>query len=141
MAYPGNPKYKAVEDAYFCAQEEELSPACIITPTCTDDVVIVVKVLAKLQVNFAIRGGGHNVNAGAANIDSGITINLRALKNVTLNADKSMVSIGGGAKWADVYAHLDGSAVATSGGRVADVGVGGLTTGGRSRNAWFSGSI
>ena len=134
ISYPGSSTYKAVEDAYFSAQEEELSPACIVNPTCTEDVAAAVKVLAKShsQVKFAIRGGGHNLNVGAANIDSGVTINLRSMSKVSLNEDKTLVSVGGGAKWSDVYSYLDSTGVATSGGRVADVGVGGLTTGGMS---------
>ncbi|KAF7884129.1 uncharacterized protein EAF01_011552 [Botrytis porri] len=77
-------------------------------------------------VRFAIRGGGHSLNAGAANIESEVTINLRALNKVAVNRKQTLVSIGGGARWGEVYSVVD----ATSGGRVADVGVGGLTTGG-----------
>jgi hypothetical protein len=38
----------------------------------------------------------------------------------------------GGARWEDVYLKLDAMNLAVSGGRVNDVGVGGLTLGGRS---------
>jgi FAD/FMN-containing dehydrogenase len=78
-----------------------------------------------------VRGGGHTLNAGAANIDSGVTINLRSMNQVTVNKERSLVSVGGGAKWAEVYPVVDALKLATSGGRVADVGVGGLTTGGK----------
>ncbi|TGO29893.1 hypothetical protein BPAE_0010g00790 [Botrytis paeoniae] len=91
---------------------------------------MIVKILVERGVKFAIRGGGHSLNAGAANIESRVTINLRALNKVEVNKEQKLVSIGGGAKWGEVYSVLDGLELATSGGRVADVGVGGLTTGG-----------
>jgi FAD/FMN-containing dehydrogenase len=81
-------------------------------------------------VKFAVRGGGHTLNSGAANITDGVVISLRALNSVTFNEDKSVVSIGGGAKWGEVYHHLDALGLATSGGRVSSVGVGGLCLGG-----------
>lgn len=40
------------------------------------------------------------------------------------------VSIGGGARWVDVYNVLEARGLAVCGGRVSPVGVGGLTTGG-----------
>ena len=131
MSCPGSSTYQSTEDAYFSAQEEELSPACIIAPTSTNDVVSAVKALAGLDVKFAVRGGGHALNAGTANIDSGITINLRSMNDVTVSEDRNLVSVGGGAKWGEVYPHLDSLSIATSGGRVADVGVGGLSTEGK----------
>ena len=131
VSYPGSSTYKSVEDAYFSAQEEELSPACIVAPTSPDDVATAIKALAGLRVKFAVRGGGHSLNAGAANIDSGITISLRSMNQVNVNADKTLVSVGGGAKWGEVYPPLVTFGIATSGGRVADVGVGGLSTGGK----------
>ncbi len=131
VSYPGSSTYKLAEDSYFSAQEEELSPACVVAPASSKDVAAALKILAGLRANFAVRGGGHTLNADAANINSGVTINLRRMNTVTLNQDKSLVSIGGGAKWGEVYPHLDSSGVATSGGRVADVGVGGLSTGGK----------
>ena len=50
---------------------------------------------------------------------------------MNVNIEKSTVSIAGGAKWGEVYPKLDGLGISTSGGRIADVGVGGLSTGGK----------
>ncbi|KAF7908915.1 hypothetical protein BELL_0355g00100 [Botrytis elliptica] len=60
----------------------------------------------------------------------GVTISLRALNKVEVNKEQTLVSIGGVAKWGEVYSILYGLGLAMIGGRVADVGVGGLTTGG-----------
>ncbi|TVY83940.1 Bifunctional solanapyrone synthase [Lachnellula suecica] len=137
VSYPGSTAYEAALHSYFSAQEQALLPACIVAPTTSAEVSFIVKTLAQLRVPFAIRGGGHNLNAGAANIASGITINLRSMNQVTVNAEKTLVSIGGGARWGEVYPVLDAQKMATSCGRVSDVGVGGLSTGGGI--SYFSG--
>lgn len=70
--------------------------------------------------------------AGAANIQDGVTIDLSAMNTVSVSEDRSTTSVGGGARWEDVYLRLDAMSLAVSGGRVNDVGVGGLTLGGTS---------
>ena len=74
--------------------------------------------------------------AGAANIQSGVTIDLSAINAVSVSADKTTTSIGAGARWEDVYLKLDAMNLAIPGGRVYDVGVGGLTLGGG--NSYFA---
>lgn len=64
--------------------------------------------------------------------ESGVTIDMTGISSVTVNADKTVASIGAGASWLDVYLYLDGLGVAVAGGRNAAVGVGGLTLGGWS---------
>ena len=72
----------------------------------------------------------HTPWAGAANIQAGITFDLQRLNEVTVAADRTTVKIGPGNRWGAVYSKLDAMKLATSGGRVAIVGVGGLVTGG-----------
>lgn len=45
--------------------------------------------------------------------------------------DQTTVSVGGGARWLDVYLVLDAMGLGVAGGRVGMVGVGGLTLGGK----------
>ena len=98
---------------------------------------LILKTISRYGIAFAVRGGGHNLNAGAANIGSeGVVVNMREMRSVGIvdvqgdvKAAKE-VMIGGGARWAEVYAALDEAGLVTMGGRVADVGVGGLSTGG-----------
>lgn len=68
--------------------------------------------------------------AGAANIDDGVTIDLGQLNQVTLSEDRRSVTIGPGNTWGRVYESLP-AGLATGGGRVSNVGVGGLTLGGK----------
>lgn len=67
---------------------------------------------------------------GASNSPCGVTIDLQGLDSIDLGADKSTVSVGPGATWDAVYATLDPLGLSVAGGRIAGVGVGGLTLGG-----------
>jgi FAD/FMN-containing dehydrogenase len=72
----------------------------------------------------------HTPQAGAANIQDGITIDLQQLNQVTISSDKTVASIGPGNRWINIYTALDAQGLAAVGGRVATVGVGGLIVGG-----------
>ena len=79
---------------------------------------------------FAVRAGGHTPFANAANVDGGITVDLRAMNSVTLNADKTIASLGPGGVWSEIYAQLSPYNLTVMGGRVTGIGVGGISTGG-----------
>ncbi|KAI9790767.1 MAG: hypothetical protein M1833_001763 [Piccolia ochrophora] len=85
---------------------------------------------------FAVRSGGHTPWKGSANIDKGVTFDLRSLNQVSVRTDSKVTSVGPGAKWSDVYSKLDTLNLAVTGGRVGSVGVGGLITGGG--NSFFA---
>ncbi|KAL1964865.1 hypothetical protein VTN77DRAFT_6367 [Rasamsonia byssochlamydoides] len=135
---PNQAEYSAFKTSYFSQQEQELSPACVVTPSSTADVATAIQVLVAHDVPFAVRGGGHTLNAGAANIQSGITIDLRLLNQISLNEDQSVASVGGGATWDDVYSYLDQFGLAVAGSRDGQIGVGGLILGGGI--SYFSGT-
>jgi FAD/FMN-containing dehydrogenase len=59
-----------------------------------------------------------------------VTIDLQSFTQLTLSSNSSRIQIGTGNRWENVYSYLDPRNLSTSGGRVAIVGVGGLTTGG-----------
>lgn len=67
---------------------------------------------------------------GFADIEDGITIDLSAMKAVKLNRSSSIVAVGAGARWQNVYDALDPYSVSVQGGRNGDVGVGGFLIGG-----------
>lgn len=68
----------------------------------------------------------------AANIDNGVLIDLSGFNQVDYDAESSTVVIGTGNRWLDVYSTLDAFNVTVVGGRVLDVGVGGLALGSKS---------
>jgi hypothetical protein len=59
-----------------------------------------------------------------------VTIDLRGLDSIEVHTNNSSVSIGVGATWDVVYSTLEAYGLSAVGGRVAGVGVGGLTLGG-----------
>lgn len=69
--------------------------------------------------------------AGAANIQDGVTIDLGLMKDVTVSPNNTTVSVSSGARWQDIYSKLDAMNLSVVGGRVYDVGVGGLLLGGK----------
>lgn len=137
MYYPGDSEYanqqNGTEDGYWSALASIPEPACRATPKHTKDVAVAVTTLVEAQCKFAVRGGGHMTWAGAANIQDGVTVDLTAMTQVHTNG--SVTSVGGGARWRDVYPKLDQLQLAVVGGRNSPVGVGGLITGGG--NSYF----
>ena len=91
---------------------------------------ILVLISRLTQCRFAVRSGGHAPFAGASNIAGGITVSLEDINQITLSADKKTAAIGPGNTWYDVYERLAEHGLAVVGGRVSEIGVGGLTLGG-----------
>lgn len=134
--FPDNLAYKTSLGSYFSLQETAIHPRCIFSPHTVQDVSAAVKVLTAANLSssgclFAIRSGGHASFAGAANIQEGVTFDLTTLDSIVLGKGvPPTVSVGVGATWGDVYSHLGAANLSVNGGRVAGVGVGGLTIGG-----------
>lgn len=107
------------------------TPSCAILPSNEQGVSIAVKIVNFLQIKFATRSGGHSPNPGFAAIGQpGVLIDLQKLKQVTVSADRSTVTLGPGAIWGDVYAQLDPYNIGVIGGRLPSIGVAGLILGG-----------
>jgi FAD/FMN-containing dehydrogenase len=77
----------------------------------------------------SIKGGGHNV-AGHAVCDEGIMIDLGHMRGVSVDPEKQVARVAGGATWADADAASQVHGLATPGGLVSDTGVAGLTLSG-----------
>lgn len=132
---PGSTRYNESLESYFSPQAAAVRPLCFVTPQTVDEVSAVVKSLTTSgghgdTANFAVRGGGHMWIPGASNSGGGVTIDLRGLNSVELSEDHSTVSVGGGTTWDLIYNKLDALSLSVAGGRVAGVGVSGLTLGG-----------
>ncbi|KAI9373536.1 putative oxidoreductase [Aspergillus egyptiacus] len=139
VSFPDSEAYDASITSYFAQQNSELRPHCIVTPTSAEDVSTIINKIVSIPLQegqdesecpFAVRSGGHTSLIGGPNINDGVTIDLSALDSISLSGDGSTLSIGPGASWGNVYAFLDPLGLSVAGGRVAPVGVGGLTLGG-----------
>lgn len=116
----------------WAAQQGELTPACRALPTTADEVSSILSIAKETQCHFAVKSGGHFQHAGASTASKGITIDLAKMNRVDVSKDSQSVFVGAGAQWADVYSAVEKENLLVVGGRVADVGVGGLLTGGLS---------
>lgn len=135
IAQPGSEEYDLSNNSYFSAFENELKPSYIARPSNAESVQSLIKALdphvTSGEVQVAVRGGGHTPFAGSANINGGVTIDLRALKGVALSEDKSIVTIGAGETWTSVYHELEKHGLTVPGGRVGRIGVSGFLLGGQ----------
>ena len=93
-----------------------------------------VGILTESHTHFAIRSGGHNPSPFAANIDNGVLIDMSKFNETKYDPAQNAVTVGTGNRWGNVYHYLDQYNLTMVGGRVLDVGVGGLTLGGKSRS-------
>ncbi|KAF1846528.1 FAD-binding domain-containing protein [Cucurbitaria berberidis CBS 394.84] len=113
------PKSNGFEEhnkSYFTAFNNDISPSAIACPESADQVAQLVREAAQSNSKIGIRGAGNTPWKGAANIDNGLVIDMRNLTGVTLNADKTTVSIGAGERWGNVYETLAPEGLATIGG-------------------------
>ncbi|KAK8100145.1 FAD-binding oxidoreductase [Apiospora kogelbergensis] len=106
-----------------------LEPACIFVPRTVDELQAGVPILAQEGATFGVRSGGHMPVAGAAMADHGVLIDMSRFANIDYDKEKNQVVVGTGLRWKDVYGYLDPYEVTVVGGRVLDVGVGGLILG------------
>lgn len=137
VAYPETPTYNESISSYYSGQERDIRPGCIFQPETAHEVSQFIKLITRKDATcsrappqFAIRSGGHMIWPGSANIDQGITVDLRKLNSLVLNEDKTVASLGVGGIWSDIYPQLVPHNLTVMGGRVTGIGVGGLATGG-----------
>jgi hypothetical protein len=151
---PGNSKYTTIQQVnWYNRRSHPLLPgltapsrstrawlpaALIFTPNSAEEVSRGLKVLVHFSIDFSVRSGGHTTYPGASSSDGGVLISLERLNVLSLSADKTVVSIGPGNRWGAVYTYLKPFNLATVGGRIHEVGVGGFLTGGG--NGFYSGT-
>ena len=86
-----------------------------------DDVSLAIKYAKANSIPIAIRGGGHSA-AGASSIEDGLVIDLsKYINGVTVNAEKRLGYVGGGAVWKTVDYTCIQYGLATVGGTVNHV--------------------
>jgi hypothetical protein len=104
-------------------------PAVIARCSSPADVAAALAYAREAGLEVGVRGGGHNYS-GAAVPDGGLTIDLRAMRRVTVDPVARRARCGGGATQADLDAATQAHGLAVTGGTISHTGVGGLTLGG-----------
>ncbi len=93
------------------------------------DVVDAVKLARSLNLEVAVRGGGHNV-AGRAAVDGGLMIDLAPMKGIHVDPRARTARAQGGVTWAEFNRETQLHELAVTGGVVSTTGIAGLTLGG-----------
>ncbi|HSX17519.1 MAG TPA: FAD-binding oxidoreductase [Patescibacteria group bacterium] len=105
------------------------SPALVVRPKNTADVVLAVQYAADNALLLSVRSGGHS-GPGLSTNNGGLVIDLKYLNTVEVTDPvRHVVRIGGGALWGDIAQELQKHQLALSSGDTKSVGVGGLTLG------------
>jgi FAD/FMN-containing dehydrogenase len=104
-------------------------PALIARCRGVADVVDAVNLARKLNLDVAVRGGGHNV-AGRATVEGGLMIDLAPMRGVHVDPQTRTARAQGGVTWAELNRETQLHGLAVTGGVVSTTGIAGLTLGG-----------
>ncbi|KAJ6785623.1 hypothetical protein PWT90_00496 [Aphanocladium album] len=126
---PRSAAYASRLESYW-SLSAALPPWCMVQPSNTADVSVILKTLTANACHFGIRAGGHGSFPLSNSVRSGVTIDLGNMNATTWNPKTGLASIQPGGDWQGVYEALAPLGVVVPGGRVSTVGVGGYLTGG-----------
>jgi FAD/FMN-containing dehydrogenase len=124
---PGDPGYDEARLVHNGLVDKH--PALIARCRGTADVADAVKLARTLNLEVAVRGGGHNV-AGRATIDGGLMVDLAPMKGMYVDHRSRTARAQGGVLWKELNRETQIHGLATTGGVVGSTGIAGLTLGG-----------
>jgi FAD/FMN-containing dehydrogenase len=107
----------------------ETTPALVIQPSGTADVVAAVGFARERGLALSVRGGGHHI-AGTAVADGGLTLDMSRLRGVRVDPEARTATVQTGCRLGDVDRETQLHGLATPLGFISEVGVAGLTLGG-----------
>ena len=105
------------------------TPALVVQPTGTADVVTAVEFARDHGLLLSVRGGGHNI-AGTALADAGLTVDMSRLRGVLVDPEARTATVQAGCTLGDVDRETQLHGLAAPLGFISEVGVAGLTLGG-----------
>lgn len=129
LVTPGvDEEYQSLNNSYLSGFESDLSPACIFLPRSENEVVAFIRAIGPFvdDIEFAVRSAGRQPLPGCANVDGGITVDLRSLKGI--HVQEGQVQVAAGELWGTVFEHLEPHGLGVTGGKSTTCGIGGLAT-------------
>jgi FAD/FMN-containing dehydrogenase len=124
---PGEEGYDQARQVWNGAIDRR--PALIARCAGAGDVRLAVRFAREHDLPIAVRGGGHSVQ-GYGVSDGGVTIDLSAMKAVSVDPARRIARAAGGLTWAEFDLATQRHGLATTGGSVSSTGIGGVTLGG-----------
>jgi hypothetical protein len=124
---PGDPEYEGARRVWNGMIDKH--PRLIVRAAGVDGVIATIALARDTGLPLAVRGGGHNV-AGNGTVDDGILLDLGGLDTVGVDAEAGLVTVGAGARLADVDRATEPFGLAVPVGVVSGTGIAGLTLGG-----------
>ena len=124
---PTDPPYDDVRRVHNGLVDKR--PALIARCRGVADIVGAVNCARSLNLEVAVRGGGHGV-AGRAAVDGGMMIDLSLMKGIHVDPKARIARAQGGVTWGEFNRETQLYGLATTGGAVSTTGIGGLTLGG-----------
>ncbi|WP_372789379.1 FAD-binding oxidoreductase [Paraconexibacter sp.] len=129
---PGDPDYDATRQVYNAMHDGR--PEIIVRCASEGDVVAALAYARESGLEVCVRSGGHSA-PGFSNVEGALVIDVRRLKDVTVDAEAGTVRAGAGLTWGELDAATQESGLAVTGGRVSHTGVSGLALG--SGSGWL----
>ena len=127
LLQPSDPDYEEVRKVHNGLVDKR--PALIARCRGVADIRDAVGLARTLNLEVAVRGGGHNV-AGRATVDRGLMIDLSLMKGIYVDPKTRTARAQGGATWGEFNRETQLYGLATTGGVVSTTGIAGLTLGG-----------
>ena len=124
---PGDPGYDGARAIWNAMIDRR--PALIVRCRHADDVGLALRFARDHALEISVRGGGHNI-AGTAVCDGGLMIDLSAMTEVTVDADRKHAYVEAGATLGDVDRATQRHGLAVPLGINSTTGIAGLTLGG-----------
>ncbi|HEY5854882.1 MAG TPA: FAD-binding oxidoreductase [Aldersonia sp.] len=124
---PGDADYDAARAIWN--GDIDKRPAAFARAAGPDDVVAALAFARENGLEISVRGGGHGYS-GSSLSEGGLTIDLSALDQVTVDSQARTARVGGGAALAQLDAAAQAHGLAVPAGVISHTGVGGLTLGG-----------
>lgn len=127
QVHTSGPQYESAATVWNAAVVAR--PAMVVECRSTADVQASVRAARELGLPLSVRSGGHDW-AGRAVADGGITLDLRPLNRVAVDAGRRAAVVGGGAHAHDVLAAAEVHGLTAAVGTIGTVGFAGLALGG-----------